>query len=53
MSANSKKSISSTGILILLGMAAFYGGPGWLALLIPAAVGVWYGAGATVRSGRN
>ena len=53
MSANSKKSMAWTIILILLGMAALYGGEKWLALLIPAAILVWYGAGPALRSGRN
>jgi hypothetical protein len=42
-----------TILLILLGLAAFYMGTRWLALLIPAAMLVWYGAGPTLRSGRN
>jgi hypothetical protein len=53
MSANSKKSMTWTFVLILLGMAALYGGSGWLTILIPAAVLVWYGAGSALRSGRN
>jgi hypothetical protein len=42
-----------TILLILLGVAALCGGTKWLALLIPAAMLVWYGAGPTLRSGRN
>jgi len=53
MSANSKKSIRSTIVLILMGIAALYGGPKTLALLIPAALLVWYGARPILRSGRN
>jgi hypothetical protein len=53
MSAESKKSTSGTVMLILLGLAAFFGGARWLALLIPAAVLVWYGAGSEWRTGRN
>jgi low affinity Fe/Cu permease len=53
MSANSKKSMGWTVVLILLGMAALYAGSKWLAVLIPAAVLVWYGAGPMLRSGRN
>jgi hypothetical protein len=58
MSVNSKKSnlrqsIGWTILLILLGLAAFCMGTRWLALLIPAAMLVWYGAGPTLRSGRN
>ncbi len=53
MSANAKKSMGWTIVLILLGMAALYGGSKWLSLLIPAALLVWYGAGPMLRSGRN
>jgi hypothetical protein len=53
MSANSKKSITSTTLLILLGMAALFGGAKWLVLLIPAATLVWFGAGSALRGGRN
>ena len=53
MSANSKKSMGSTIVLILLGMAALYGGSKWLSLLIPAALLVWYTARPMIRTGRN
>jgi hypothetical protein len=53
MSANSKKSLTSTIILMLLGLAAFVGGAKWLILLVPAALLVWYGARPVLRSGRN
>jgi hypothetical protein len=53
MSATSKKSMTWTFVLILLGMAALYGGEKWLGLLIPAAMLVWYGAGPALRSGRR
>jgi hypothetical protein len=53
MSANSKKSVGSTVVLILLGMAALYGGSKWLSLLIPAALLVWYTARPLIRTGRN
>jgi len=53
MSMDSKKSMGSTLLLILLGMAALYGGSRWLALLIPAALLVWYGAAPLLRGGRN
>ena len=53
MSANSKKSIGWTILLIVLGLAALFSGTKWLMLLIPAAALVWYGAGATLRSDRN
>ena len=53
MSANSKKSMGWTIILIILGMAALYGGTKWLSLLIPAALFVWFTAKPTLRTGRN
>jgi hypothetical protein len=53
MSAESKKSATSTIVLIMLGIAALYAGGVWLAVLIPAALLVWYGAGPLLRSGRN
>jgi len=53
MSVDAKKSTGGTVILILLGLAAFFAGGMWLALLIPAAVLVWYGAGSAWRTGRN
>lgn len=53
MSVDSKKSMGWTLVLILLGMAALYGGSKWLAVLIPAAVLVWYVARPRLRTGRN
>ena len=53
MSADSKKSMGWTVVLIFLGMAAVYGGLKWLSLLIPAAVIVWYAARNMLRTGRN
>jgi hypothetical protein len=53
MSANSKKSMGWTVVLILLGMGALYGGSKWLTLLIPAALFVWYVAKPRLRTGRN
>jgi len=53
MSANSKKSMTWTLVLILLGMAALYGGSRWLTILIPAAGLVWYIARPMLRTGRN
>jgi hypothetical protein len=53
MSANSKKPMSSTLLLILLGMASLYGGPKALIVVIPAALLVWFGIGPILRSGRN
>jgi hypothetical protein len=53
MSANSKKSMGWTVVLIILGVAALFGGTEWLALLIPAALLVWYSARPALRTGRN
>ena len=53
VSANSKKSLSSTVFLIVLGIAALYGGTKTLAVLIPAALVVWFGVSPMLRSGRN
>jgi hypothetical protein len=53
MSANSKKSLGSTILLIFLGVAALVGGTKWLVLLVPAALLVWYGTGPVLRGGRN
>jgi len=53
MSADAKKSIGWTVVLILMGMAALYGGSRWLSLLIPAALLVWYAARPRFRTGRN
>jgi len=53
MSADSKKSMGRTVVLIFLGMAALYGGSKWLSLLIPAALLVWYTARPWPRTGRN
>ena len=53
MSMNAKKSMGWAVVLILLGMAALYGGSKWLTLLIPAALLVWYAAKPRLRTGRN
>jgi hypothetical protein len=53
MSADSKKSMGWTIVLVLLGVVALVGGVKWLVLLIPAAMLIWYGAGPLLRSGRN
>jgi hypothetical protein len=42
MNTRSKKSAASALVLIALGMLALYIGPRALALLIPAAILVWY-----------
>jgi hypothetical protein len=53
MSAESKKSMGWTIVLMVLGVAALYGGSGWLAILIPAALLVLYGRAPALRNGRN
>ena len=53
MSANSKKSMGWTIVLIFLGLVALFGGEKWLVLLIPAAVLVWYAARPMLGTGRN
>jgi hypothetical protein len=53
MSANSKKSMGWTIVLLLLGVGALYGGSKWLSLLIPAALFVWYASRHMLRTGRN
>jgi 4-amino-4-deoxy-L-arabinose transferase-like glycosyltransferase len=42
MNAHSKKSRAWALVLIALGLLALYAGPRGLALLIPAAILVWY-----------
>jgi hypothetical protein len=51
--SKSWQSVGWTLLLIILGLGALYGGTNWLALLIPAAVLVWYAARPMVRSSRN
>jgi hypothetical protein len=53
MSADYKKSMGWTILLILFGVVALFGGVEWLTVLIPAAMLIWYGAGPMLRSGRN
>jgi hypothetical protein len=53
MSAASKKSMGWMTVLMLLGVALFFGGAKWSVVLIPAAALVWYGAAPALRSGRN
>lgn len=50
---DAKKPTGWTILLILLGVAALFGGVKSLVLLVPAAVLVWYGAGPAPRRGRN
>ena len=53
MSADAIKTMILAVVLILPGLAAFYGGTKWLGLLIPAAALIWYGVRPRLRSGRN
>lgn len=53
MSANSKKSIGWSLILVLLGVVAIYAGAKSLVVIIPVATLIWYGARPALRSGRN
>ena len=53
MSAESKKSIGWTVVLIVLGIAVLYGGREMGAILIPAALLVWYTAKPRLGTGRN
>lgn len=53
MSADGKKSMGGTLVLICLGIVALFAGVKSLVVLIPVAVVVYYGAGLMLRSGRN
>ena len=53
MSRESKKSVSWTIVLVLLGLLAFYGGTRWLPVVIPLALMIWAIAGPAVGTGRN
>lgn len=53
MSRESKKSVSWTIVLVLLGLLAFYGGTRWLLVLVPAALMIWAIAAPAVRKQRN
>jgi hypothetical protein len=53
MSANSINTTARTSLLILLGLLALIAGVKWLAVLIPAAMLVWYVSSPALRSGRN
>jgi len=53
MSANSKKSIGWSILLVSFGVVAIFAGTNWLWVLIPAAVLVWFSAAPALRSGRN
>lgn len=49
----SKKSLASTLLLILFGVAALVGGAKMLIVLVPAALLVWFGAAPMLGSNRN
>jgi CDP-diglyceride synthetase len=54
MSTEAKTNYASTLILILLGLLALYAAAGWLMVLVPAAILVWYGAEwGTFKRSRN
>ena len=53
MSRDAKEAIGWPVVLIVLGVAAFFGGVRSLVVLIPAATLVWYSAGPALRRGRN
>jgi hypothetical protein len=53
MSAQSKKSLTWTIVLLILGVTTLCTGTTWLGVLVPAAALVWYGARPLLRSGRN
>jgi hypothetical protein len=53
MSASSKKSVGWMIVLIMLGMAALYGGSKWLSVLVPAGIVVWFTARPSLKAGRN
>jgi hypothetical protein len=53
MSRDVKKTMGPTVVLILLGIAALFGGVKSLVLVIPAAMLVWLGARPLPRKGRN
>jgi hypothetical protein len=48
MSADVKKGYGSTLVLIAMGLVALYARAQWLAILIPAAILVFYGATRTM-----
>jgi uncharacterized membrane protein YhaH (DUF805 family) len=54
MNTRSKRSRGWAVVLVVLGLLAFYGGPRGLALLVPAAILVWFMAmESTPRNNRN
>jgi hypothetical protein len=53
MSAEAGKSMGWTIVLVIFGVVALYCGPRSLALLVPAAALVWYGAAPLLNKSRN
>jgi hypothetical protein len=54
MNTRSRKSRVWALVLVALGLLALYGGPRGLALLVPAAILVWYAAAeSTAGNNRN
>jgi len=53
MSADGKKSMTGTLLLVGLGVIAVFAGVKWLVLLVPAATLVWYSAKTRLDGGRN
>lgn len=45
--------MSAAIALVLLGVAALYGGPKLLAVIIPIGMLIWYGTGTMLPSGRD
>jgi hypothetical protein len=54
MNTRSRKSSGWALVLVFLGLLALYAGPRGLALLVPAAILVWYASGRSApRNDRN
>jgi hypothetical protein len=53
MSRISKNSMTSAGVLIILGAVALYAGPNSLIVVVPAALVIWYGGRQLLENGRN
>ena len=53
MSLISKNSMTSAGVLTILGMVALYAGRTSLIVLVPAALLVWYGTRSALGHSRN
>jgi len=53
MSVELKKSMAWSSVLIALGVLALYSGIGVLAILVPAAILVYYGTAASIFHNRS